>query len=145
MPRWRARLVAVLAFIALLCGCDRSASADKRGTQSAEDSGLEELERGARTVRLAGDLDAILERGYIRILVPYSKTFYFHEGARPRGLAYEFMEEFAKAHPVMRAGTPAKLTVVFLPMPRDRLLPGIVEGLGDIAVAGLTATDERTQ
>lgn len=145
MPYRRTLLVAVMALIALLCGCDRGVSADTRGAQSAEDAGLEELERGARTVRLTGDLDAILDRGYIRILVPYSKTFYFHEGARPRGLAVEFMEEFAKAHRTVRAGKPAKLTVVFLPMPRDRLIPGIAEGLGDVAIAGLTATAERSR
>ena len=153
------RFIAIVASLFLISACDRSAppaSADVSARaedphaaavaepeEPAEDRGLEELERGARTVRLAGDLDAMLERGYIRVLVPYSKTFFFYEGARPRGLAYEFMEAFAEELRKAGSGKRMRLTMVYLPMPRDRLIPGIVEGLGDIAIAGLTATKER--
>jgi len=121
-------------------------SADTLDAQAlSEDRGLDELERGARTLRLTGALDVILERGHIRVLVPYSKTYFFYEGARPRGLAYEFMEAFAGGLRKSQGDAPAKLTVFYLPMARDRLIPGIVDGLGDIAIAGLTATDERKQ
>jgi membrane-bound lytic murein transglycosylase MltF len=148
--------ITILASLFLICACDRSASLEEsagaEGPHAAaapepevptEDKGLDELERGARTTRLTGDLDAMLKRGYIRVLVPYSKTFFFYEGARPRGLAYEFMEAFAEALRKARSGKPISVTMVYLPVPRDRLIPGIVEGLGDIAIAGLTATDER--
>ena len=111
---------------------------------ASEEKGLEALERSFRTNRFTGDLDAIGKRGYIRVLVPYSKTFFFYEGARPRGLAYDFMESFAKElRKRPGGGKPFRLTVVYLPTARDRLIPGIVEGLGDIAIAGLTATEAR--
>jgi membrane-bound lytic murein transglycosylase MltF len=152
--RFRALFLdAILASCLVLWGCDKpeppaaaedtARVGDLSASVVAEDKGLEELERGARTVRLTGDLDAMLERGYIRVLVPYSKTFFFYEGARPRGLAYEFMEAFAEELLKTRSGKRMRLTMLYLPTPRDRLIPGIVEGLGDIAIAGLTATDER--
>jgi membrane-bound lytic murein transglycosylase MltF len=121
-----------------------SAPTAAAGESASEERGLAQLKHNFRTNRLTGDLKAIRERGYIRVLVPYSKTYFFYEGARPRGLAYEFMESFAKElrkHP--GGGRPFRLTVVYLPTARDRLIPGIVEGLGDIAIAGLTATPER--
>lgn len=110
---------------------------------NGKDKGLEELERGARSLPLKGDLDSILDRGYIRVLVPYSKTYFFYEGAKLRGMAYQFMEEFAKSLGKVARGRTAALTVVYLPTARDRLIPGITDGLGDIAIGGLTATDDR--
>jgi len=107
------------------------------------DKGLDELERDARTLVLKGDLDAMLERGYIRVLVPYSKTYFFYDGARPRGLAYDFMEAFADELRKTHGVKPGKFVMIYLPVRRDQLIPGIVEGLGDIAIAGLTATPER--
>ena len=126
-------------------GRDASGAPDERPDgKSSEAQGLAELERSFRTQRLTGDLDAIRKRGYIRVLVPYSKTFFFYEGARPMGLAYEFMESFARElRKRPGGGKPFHLTVIYLPTARDRLIPGIVEGLGDIAIAGLTATPER--
>jgi membrane-bound lytic murein transglycosylase MltF len=38
-----------------------------------------------------------------------------------------------------------KISVVFIPVSRDRLVPDLVEGLGDIAAAGLTVTARRKE
>ena len=43
-----------------------------------------------------GDFDGMAERHLIRALVPYSKTFYFLDGADQRGLTYELLTEFEK-------------------------------------------------
>jgi len=142
----------LLVFLLELLACN-NAGADSAaelqvpiGTVSDKpgDQGLEGLERGARQVTLTGDLDAILERGYVRVLAPYSKTYLFYEGARPRGLAYEFMEEFAKSLR-KRGGKAEKVTVTYHPMARDRLIPAIAEGLGDIAIGGFRVTEKREQ
>jgi len=122
---------------------------DNNGTKPAADgmveASLDELEEGARNRRLTGDLDAILERGYIRVLVPPSKTFFFYDGAQPHGLAYDHMEAFAEGLRKSRGKTPIRLSVIYLPTPRDRLIPGVEEGLGDIAIAGLTETAKRDE
>jgi len=140
-------LIPLCAALLLLSACDRRSNTPEpaAGPENGGDASLVELERGARTLRLKGDLGAMLERGYIRVLVPYSKTYFFYEGARPHGLAYDFMEEFAQNLRKSHKGKPLKLTIFYLPTARDRLLPGIVEGLGDIAIAGLTATDDRME
>jgi membrane-bound lytic murein transglycosylase MltF len=92
-----------------------------------------------------GDWDAIEsgERRFIRALVPYSRTMYFLSGAEQRGIAFEALREFertlAKRSPKGRV--PPKIVIV--PTARDRLLPALAEGRGDIAIGGLTVTPER--
>jgi hypothetical protein len=44
-----------------------------------------------------GDFDEMVERHRIRALVPYSKTFYFLDGATQRGLTYDLLKGFEKA------------------------------------------------
>lgn len=152
-------VVIIVSALFFLGACEKSTSSDPTdeavlaqagpATEITEiqanenDKALEELERDSRSLTLKGDLDAMLERGSIRVLVPYNKTFFFYEGARPRGLAYEFMEAFAEKLRKGQQGKPIKLAMVYLPTQRDKLIPGIAEGLGDIALAGLTVTDER--
>ena len=41
-----------------------------------------------------GDLDEIIKRRVFRVLVPYSKTFYFLDAGTQRGLSYELMQAF---------------------------------------------------
>jgi membrane-bound lytic murein transglycosylase MltF len=90
-----------------------------------------------------GDLDEMAERRLIRALVPYSKTFYFLDGADQRGLTYELLREFEKhINKKLRKRT-LKIHLVVIPTKRDRLLPALVEGVGDIAAGNLTITPER--
>jgi membrane-bound lytic murein transglycosylase MltF len=90
-----------------------------------------------------GDLDEMTERRLIRALVPYSKTFYFLDGADQRGLTYELLREFEKdINKKLRKRT-LRIHLVVIPTKRDRLLPSLVEGVGDIAAGNLTITPER--
>ena len=43
-----------------------------------------------------GDFDAIAERGYLRVLVPFSKTFYFIDNGVQRGTAVDMTTELGK-------------------------------------------------
>ena len=43
-----------------------------------------------------GDLDEMLDLNRIRVLVSYSKTFYFLDGPEQRGLSYETFSQFEK-------------------------------------------------
>ncbi|TVS11192.1 MAG: lytic transglycosylase F, partial [Wenzhouxiangella sp.] len=49
---------------------------------------------GDRMAPWAGDLDGMVERRLIRVLVPYSRTLYFLDGPEPRGISYEIMRDF---------------------------------------------------
>src|SRR5688572_17833813 len=92
-----------------------------------------------------GDFDAMLERRLIRVLVPYSRTLYFVDKGRERGLTADLARDFEQYLNRKHAAKLGKrpVTVMLIPTTRDRLLSGIVEGRGDIAAGNLTATDER--
>lgn len=92
-----------------------------------------------------GDLDGMRERRLIRALVPYSRSLYFIDGATQRGISYEYMREFEEAVNKRAQTGHLKIQVVMIPTTRDRLIPALREGLGDVAVANLTVTDERRE
>jgi membrane-bound lytic murein transglycosylase MltF len=92
-----------------------------------------------------GDFDAMLARHIIRILAPYSRTLYFNDRGHERGLTAEFARDFEryinKKFADRLGGRP--LTIVLIPTTRDRLLPRLSDGGGDIAAGNLTVTEER--
>ncbi|HEY1383681.1 MAG TPA: lytic transglycosylase F [Dongiaceae bacterium] len=91
-----------------------------------------------------GDLDGMRRRGRIRILVPYSKTFYFIDiGGKQFGITYEAGRAFEDWLNKEDKAKTLRTSVVFIPVSRDRLLPGLLDGTGDIAAGNLTITDER--
>ncbi|WP_201701125.1 MltF family protein [Paraburkholderia hiiakae] len=91
------------------------------------------------------DFDAMLNRRRIRFLIPYSRTLYFIDKGRERGLAADLARDFERyinrKYAAQLNGRP--VTVVLIPTTRDKLLTGLVAGLGDISAGNLTATDER--
>ncbi|HEX7285633.1 MAG TPA: lytic transglycosylase F [Candidatus Angelobacter sp.] len=95
--------------------------------------------------KFTGDLDGMLQRRLIRVLVVYSKTQFYVVRGRQMGISYEAMTAFEnfinKKFPPKAGKVP--LHVVFLPVPRDRLLPMLAEGKGDVALGALTITPER--
>ncbi|WP_373321110.1 transglycosylase SLT domain-containing protein [Paraburkholderia flagellata] len=92
-----------------------------------------------------GDFDAMLNRHAIRFLVPYSRTLYFVDKGRERGIAAELARNFERYVNKKYAAQLNKrpLTVFLIPTTRDKLLTGLVAGTGDISAGNLTATDER--
>jgi len=95
--------------------------------------------------REVGDLDQLVDNGAIYVLVTYSATHYFLDGARQRGLAYESLKEFEKFLNQKLNRRTLRVDVVIIPVSRDALLPALAEGLGDMAVANLTITDRRRE
>jgi membrane-bound lytic murein transglycosylase MltF len=99
--------------------------------------------QSALTTRWTGDLDGMIKRRRIRVLVVHSKTFYFVDRGRQRGATYDLARAFEDdLNRRLRTGH-LKIHVVFIPVSRDELLPGLRDGRGDIAAANLTITDER--
>jgi membrane-bound lytic murein transglycosylase MltF len=95
--------------------------------------------------RWRGDFDAMLERRIIRVLVPYSRTLYFVDKGRERGLTADLARDFEEYLNTKYAKQLGKrpVTVLLIPTTRDQLLSGVVDGLGDIAAGNLTVTEER--
>ncbi len=89
-----------------------------------------------------GDLDGMFERGFIRILATYNPLLYFNDGPQQHGITYEAARHFEKKINKNRGKKP-RIHVIIIPTTRDRLLPWLLEGRGDIAAANLTITPER--
>jgi membrane-bound lytic murein transglycosylase MltF len=91
------------------------------------------------------DLDAMKERRIVRVLVPFSKTIYFIDKGRQFGTAAEFglaLEQYLNRG---RKKQIDRIHVVFVPTPRDKLLASLNGGFGDIVMANLTITDDRSK
>ena len=92
-----------------------------------------------------GDFDGMVARRVIRVLVPYSRSLYFNDRGRERGLTADFVRDFERYVNRKLAKELGKrpITVYIIPTTRDQLLEGLVAGNGDIAAGNLTATEER--
>ncbi len=90
-----------------------------------------------------GDLDEIIERGYLRVLVPFSKTFYFIDDGAQKGLSVDVMTEFGKFMEKKHGKKLKDWQIVFIPTPRAKLFTDLAEGRGDIAAGNLTITPAR--
>jgi len=90
-----------------------------------------------------GDFEKMSARNTIRVLVPYSKTFYFLDGANQKGFTYDFLQEFEKyINNKLKRGT-IKIRIIVIPTLRDQLIPSLLNGTGDIAAGNLTITPKR--
>jgi membrane-bound lytic murein transglycosylase MltF len=90
-----------------------------------------------------GDFDRLLERRMIRVLVPFSRTLYFNDRGRERGLTGELVRDFEQyVNRKYKTGN-RPLTVYIVPTTRDKLLSQLEAGQGDLAAGNLTITEER--
>jgi membrane-bound lytic murein transglycosylase MltF len=146
----RARLAiagAALAF-ALVAGPIYAAAETKPSPQTPKRQQLTIAPEEAMKPR-TGDLDAMIEKGAIRILTVYSKTFYFIDKGVQRGASYDigrlFVEDLNKklAKDKKLKKKHLKVQAVFIPVSRSDFLQALAAGKGDIAMANLTVTEER--
>src|SRR3954470_3795870 len=79
-----------------------------------------------------GDLDTLLERREIRVLVPYSRTLYFNDRGAQRGLTADTLSDFEVFVNRKYGQKGRPITLVVLPTTRDKLLSGLAEGRADI-------------
>jgi membrane-bound lytic murein transglycosylase MltF len=92
-----------------------------------------------------GDFDKMLERRMIRVYAPFSRSLYFNDDGRERGIAVELVRDWERYLNVKYATQLGKrpLTIYIMPATREKLLPYLGEGLADVAIGNLTITDER--
>ena len=103
------------------------------------------LKEGEIRKEWTGDYDKMVEYRTVRVLVPYSKTFYFLDRGKQRGLTYEMLKQFEKFINTKEKTKTLKIKVVVVPTPRNQLISGLESGLGDIAAGNLTVTDRRSK
>ena len=148
-PSLRAPLVVLaLVLVAGLVACDRAPepAAEKSAGATPAPSDTEPAPRAAAPAAVGtwtDDFDGMKDRRLVRMLVVYSKTFYFIDKATQRGSTYEFGMLLEKALNAGNKDRARPIRVVFIPTSRDELLPALAAGRGDIAAANLTITPER--
>jgi membrane-bound lytic murein transglycosylase MltF len=120
-----------------------AAGADERLPPSQLETQLPPEIRDLVLRPLTGDLDAMVKRRLVRIGVPFNRTFYFLDKGVQRGVAYEYgqlVEE--RLNKRLKTGTDNKVHVVFMPLPRNLLLPALVDGKVDLVAAQITVRPE---
>src|SRR4051794_20424018 len=70
-------------------------------------------------------------------------TDFFVDKGESGGVTCEYMRAFEAFLRERQGGRGAKVTVSFVPVSRDRLIPALLAGEGDLAAANLTVTPER--
>jgi ABC-type amino acid transport substrate-binding protein len=89
------------------------------------------------------DLDTLLELGAIRMLAPYSRTFFFENKGSFHGVSAEIADELEKYVRRNYSKNRPNFVVVVIPTSRDHLLPDLLAGWGDVAVGDIVITPER--
>ncbi|HKC42570.1 MAG TPA: transporter substrate-binding domain-containing protein, partial [Burkholderiales bacterium] len=92
-----------------------------------------------------GDFDGMIEHRHVRVLAPYSRSLYYNDKGRERGITADFMRDFERYINKKYAKELGKrpITVYIIPTTRDELLTDVADGFGDIAAGNLTVTEER--
>lgn len=164
------RAMPVLLLSLLLAGCDSSGDtppadeaaangppgagpAPKDSESAAEESEADDLSTFAEleadprippvTQPWTGGYDEMIERRLIRVLTVYGPPRYYIDGAEERGVMHEaarMLENWVNRRESKRH---LKVHVVLIPVARDELIGGLLEGRGDIAGADLTITPGR--
>lgn len=92
-----------------------------------------------------GDLDGMIERRMVRVLVVPSRTQYWLELGKHSGIEYEFTSAFERwlTRRQGRQDEKRRPRFIYIPTTVDQLIPDLLAGRGDIAAAMLTVTPER--
>ena len=92
-----------------------------------------------------GDFDQMLERRMIRVLVPYSRTLFYSDKGHERGITAQLVrhwEQYINKKYRAKLGK-RPITIYLIPTTRDKLIPQVAGGLGDIAAGNITVTEAR--
>jgi len=138
----RAEILSVTAILALFA----PALAAQETAADGPDSGSTPRDLVVPAVIAApftGDLPEIRERGTLRALVSFSRTDFFVQGVRPRGIMVELLELYEKQLNKGLKSRDRRISVKYVPVTFAELIPALLVGKGDIAVGNLTVTPER--
>jgi len=140
--------LAIALLVALSSACSGSSqpapAKAKSGAAGAEiphapDQPINKLEKNTKP--FADDLDGVIERGYLRILVAPSRTYFETVDGSHRGLAVDAGVALAAK---LAEDARRDITPVFIETRDDQLIPSLLAGKGDVA-ANLLLTFARDE
>ena len=133
----------LLGFVAATSvSAQRAEKAAVATTKAASDAEARRFEIASKPWK--GDFDGMLERRLIRVYVPYSRSLYFVDKGRERGISAALIREFERSLNQKYAKQLGKrpLTVFVVVATRDKLQADLLEGRADIAVGNIKALPE---
>jgi membrane-bound lytic murein transglycosylase MltF len=141
------RAFALVSLACLLNGCGGklgdAAAADEPLPPPAYEAALPESVRADLGKPFTGDLDQMAARRLVRVGVAANRTFYFVDKGMQRGAAYEMGVAFEDYLNEKLGTTPAtKVSLVFLPLPRDQMAAALTQGKVDLVVAQVIVRPE---
>ena len=91
-----------------------------------------------------GDLDEIVKRRVVRVLVPFRRPGFLYIDGQPAGILQEAFRELEKVLNTTHKTTAANhIIVALLPTPADKLRDRMRGGYGDIAAYSISITPEK--
>ena len=162
-PRWpysRLHCVAVIGLTTcslLFWGCSKAAPPEAKSDAAAQtavtppadtraESGGEMDEALPPILKTPwkGDLDQIVKRRVVRVLVPFRRPEFFYIDGRPAGVLQEAFNELEKVLNATHKTTAAnRIIVALIPTPANQLRDRMLSGCGDIAAYGISITPEN--
>jgi membrane-bound lytic murein transglycosylase MltF len=144
----------LIVVLAALCACSRepgtapvaSPEETPAASQSPTQSQPAPLPTALDTViePHTGDLDEIVKRRQIRMLVATDRTHFFFDGGAQKGITADALAEFDNwINKELKTTKNLKIQVVVAPVRRDQLLSALQSGRGDVIAAYVTDTPER--
>jgi len=133
-----------IAVAAMVLGAhiQRAEAKEQAKAESAANNEARRLE--VTTKPWKGDFDGMLERRAIRFYVPYSRSLYFVDKGRERGISAYLIRDFERWVNKKYAKQLGKrpLTVFVVAATRDKLRTDLVDGHADVAVGNIKVLDE---
>ncbi len=141
----RVRLVSIVSSLILcftfLAAYRSRATADSPATQQSSSS----LELPFNFERHLGDIDGMVKRRQIRVLVIPSRSGFFYDKGQPHGIYYEAFDEFQRFVNTKYKTGSLKINVTYLPVRIEQLQDALLKGMGDVIGFPLIVTPERQQ
>jgi membrane-bound lytic murein transglycosylase MltF len=98
-------------------------------------------ERLARE-KFTGDLDELIKRRFIRVLVVADRTSIMFDGVQMRGVMYDSLREFETVLNKKYKTGKAPISLIFLPVDRDHVAGALAEGRGEIVGKPMAIEEE---
>ena len=143
---WRRTVRTVVAILSLLAAAPVCAQVSEAAKTPREDLTIDPK---AIMQPWKGDLDEMVTRRIVRVLVVPSKTFYFNDRGTQRGVTYdafqlverELQKRIDRDQKLRRKHLQVKF--FYVSVSRDEIFSALAAGKGDIAAANLSITPSR--
>src|SRR5262245_46443127 len=135
----RTRLLRLRPWLVFIASAAATAAAPQKQPSNVPSNDMVALAQKPWT----GDLDGMIKRRMVRVLVPPSKTHYFIDRGVQRGITYDALKQFESELNLQHKTGNLRVHFVFIPTSRDKLQQALIDGRGDIVAANVTVTDAR--